>query len=93
SAAHAAAERKEQLLAKLSHDVRTPVNAIAGFTQLLRTDLPGDLPEETRKYLDLVADNTAELAAMLDDLFGDTERADGPSSQPGATQAEDLKQA
>lgn len=48
------------------HDLRTPVTAIKGFSQLaLRKK---DLPPDVRPYLDLIVGETNRVSALIDDL-------------------------
>jgi signal transduction histidine kinase/CheY-like chemotaxis protein len=58
---------KDQFLATLSHELRTPVNAIAGWTQILRS---GQLdPEKTARALDVIERNARVQAQLIDDLL------------------------
>ena len=79
AAARDAAQR--QLLADISHDLRTPITSIAGYTDALQRGL-GDEPE---RYLAVIAAKTEALAQLTDDLFyaaridaGDLELARAP---------------
>lgn len=63
AAAAAAAQRR--LLANISHDLRTPIASIAGYTDALQRGL-GDEPE---RYLSVIAAKTDDLAQLTDDLF------------------------
>lgn len=56
---------RRELIANISHDLRTPVTSIAGYVDALRRGL-GDDPE---RYLAIIEAKTAELAALTDDLF------------------------
>ncbi len=56
---------QRQLLANISHDLRTPITSIAGYVDALQRGL-GDDPE---RYLAIVAAKTDELAELTDDLF------------------------
>jgi CheY-like chemotaxis protein/HPt (histidine-containing phosphotransfer) domain-containing protein len=53
-------------LEQLSHDLRTPLSAVAGFAQLLTR---GELTAEQRRYVDGIVDAGARLAALLDDAL------------------------
>jgi PAS domain S-box-containing protein len=64
----------EALMRRLSHDLRAPIRAVDGFSQILLAPDAHVLPEETRRFLGLVRDGAAELATLLDDLV---ERARG----------------
>src|SRR3954451_2598107 len=54
--------------AALAHDLRAPLRAIDGFSRILLTDDAGALPDDTRRFLELVRDAGSELADLLDDL-------------------------
>ena len=56
---------QRQLLADISHDLRTPITSIAGYTDALQRGL-GDEPE---RYLAVIAAKTEALAQLTDDLF------------------------
>lgn len=64
--AHAATKAKDAFLANLSHEVRTPLNAIIGLTQLLgRTQLE---PEQ-ENYLNLLGASASNLMVLLNDIL------------------------
>lgn len=56
---------RRQLLANISHDLRTPITSIAGYVDALQRGL-GDEPQ---RYLAVLAQKTNELAQLTDDLF------------------------
>jgi len=56
---------QRQLLADISHDLRTPITSIAGYTDALQRGL-GDEPE---RYLSVIAAKAEALAQLTDDLF------------------------
>lgn len=59
----------DALATALAHDLRAPLRAIDGFSQILLADDDGhELPDATRRYLELVRDAGSELADLLDDL-------------------------
>ena len=62
----ASADRaKSEFLAVVSHEMRTPLNAILGFAQLLR-DSP--LGPEQRSWLQTIHSNGESLCAIIDDI-------------------------
>ncbi|MGD1956132.1 MAG: histidine kinase dimerization/phospho-acceptor domain-containing protein [Sphingomonadales bacterium] len=90
-AAHEAHAEKAELITKMSHGLRTPLNAVIGFAELLQTDLPGDMPKQKRQQLELLRDNACHMSALLDEVF-DTPRPSedledegdaSPQSKPG----------
>lgn len=62
-------QMKTDFVQTMAHDVRTPLNAVVGFSQLL--SLPADyLSEEERtKYADFVAMNSQLLTILIDDVL------------------------
>ncbi|WCB93262.1 Phytochrome-like protein cph1 [Baekduia alba] len=58
----------DAVAAALAHDLRAPLRAIDGFSQILLADERGVLPDDTRRYLELVRDAGSEVADLLDDL-------------------------
>ncbi|MFO1253512.1 MAG: histidine kinase dimerization/phospho-acceptor domain-containing protein [Inhella sp.] len=65
--AEAANQAKSRFLATMSHEFRTPLNAILGFSQLLNSD--GSLGAETRRKLNLIQDSGEHLLALINDLL------------------------
>ena len=65
--AEAASQAKSRFLATMSHEFRTPLNAILGFSQLLQ--LNPDHSEETRRKLGLIQDSGEHLLALISDLL------------------------
>lgn len=60
---------KTAFIHNISHEVRTPLNAICGFSQLLT--LPGDFCNEQEKaeYQDYILNNTEMLTMVISDLL------------------------
>ncbi|MBX3264298.1 MAG: PAS domain S-box protein [Labilithrix sp.] len=53
----------------VSHDLRAPVRAIAGFALLLEEDHAGELGEEGRRLLGVVRKNAQRMGLLIDDLL------------------------
>lgn len=63
-AAATAADSLRQLL----HELRTPTNAIAGFAELIETELLGPVPPTYRDRATAIRNQAGDLLAAIDDL-------------------------
>lgn len=62
-------EMKKDFVQGVTHDLRSPLNAIEGFVTMLMKGL-GKTPSETqRDFLNTIQNNTARLTRMVDDLL------------------------
>lgn len=65
-----AAERaREDLLSMVTHEMRTPVTALAGTLALMRRGSLGELPEPLRESMALLERNAERLRRLIDDLL------------------------
>ncbi|MBP9698952.1 MAG: HAMP domain-containing protein [Elusimicrobia bacterium] len=53
----------------ISHDLRAPLRAIDGFSQILLNEHASSLLPEGRRLLDLVVRNSKHMAQLIDDLL------------------------
>ena len=60
-------EDRNMLFAALSHDMRTPLNSIIGFTDLLRSE--NDMPASQKDSLDSIAYSGSILLELINDLL------------------------
>lgn len=58
---------KSTFLSNMSHDIRTPMNAIIGYTNLIKKE-PG-LPQKTKNYLDKIEASNNHLLALINDIL------------------------
>jgi len=58
---------KSTFLSNMSHDIRTPMNAIIGYTNLIKKE-PG-LPPKTKEYLDKIEASNTHLLALINDIL------------------------
>jgi signal transduction histidine kinase len=60
---------KDQFLSILSHELRTPINAIMGFGSVLADGLAGELSPDQAKYIGKILDSSDALLGLVDDLL------------------------
>lgn len=72
--AEAASRAKLAILANVSHDLRTPLNAVLGFAQLLRRDLDTPEIERQREYLGGIERAGWELLELIERMLHVCER-------------------
>ena len=60
-------EIKSSFLFNISHDIRTPMNAIMGFTDLAKRHILE--PSRLKSYLDKVDESNRHMLALIDDLL------------------------
>lgn len=73
--AEAALRSREEFVATMSHEVRTPLNAIVGYADLLDLELAGELSQGQRIYLHRLRDSSRHLLGLVDDVL-DLSRSD-----------------
>jgi PAS domain S-box-containing protein len=64
-----ATQLKSQFLARMSHDLRTPVNAILGFSELLVDGIAGLLTEKQKHYVDHIHAGGQHLLQLVNDIL------------------------
>lgn len=57
---------KTAFLANISHEVRTPLNAITGFSSLLET---ASTDEERKEYIKIIQTNNDQLLRLMNDII------------------------
>jgi len=58
---------RRDFVANVSHELRTPLTAIRGYVEALVDDPPD--PEQTHKFLDIVARHTSRMERLVTDLL------------------------
>ncbi|WP_448542738.1 hybrid sensor histidine kinase/response regulator [Roseiflexus sp.] len=61
--------QKDEFLAGISHEVRTPLSAILGLAELLRTGIVGPLTDEQREMVSRIEESGRHLLAVINDLL------------------------
>jgi len=64
--ANAASQAKSDFLARVSHEVRTPMNGVLGMTELL---LDSDLSEEQKLYAEAIQSSGEHLLGIINDIL------------------------
>ncbi|HEX2826794.1 MAG TPA: Hpt domain-containing protein [Burkholderiales bacterium] len=66
--AEAANRAKSDFLANMSHDIRTPMNAILGFTELLKRGYTKN-ERDAKKYLETIHSSGKHLLELINDIL------------------------
>lgn len=64
-----ASRLKTQLLANVSHDLRTPLGGILGFAEMLQAGVFGDLAREQNEAINEIIDSTNQLLSFINNLL------------------------
>lgn len=60
---------KDEFVASVSHELRTPLTAVVGLTEELRRSYPQFSEQERRELVDLIAEQSVEVAHIVEDLL------------------------
>jgi signal transduction histidine kinase len=61
--------RLADLMATASHELRTPVTSILGYSELLRSSPAGDLPPTSKQLLGRIDRNARRLKGLIEDML------------------------
>jgi PAS domain S-box-containing protein len=53
----------------VSHDLRTPLRAISGYTKILIEDYSDKMDSEGRRIMDVIVNNARKMGQLIDDLL------------------------
>lgn len=67
--AEAADQAKTRFLSSVSHELRSPLNSIIGFTSVLLEGMDGELTPSQQEHLQIVSDASSHLLAIINDLL------------------------
>lgn len=65
--AEASTQAKSRFIANMSHEMRTPLNSVLGYTQLLKLD--DTLPKETREQIGVIHNSGEHLMSLINDVL------------------------
>jgi PAS domain S-box-containing protein len=60
---------KDQIINTLSHELRTPISVIAGFTSILQEELAGPLTADQQLYLAQIQGEADHLLKLINDML------------------------
>lgn len=71
-------QHKTEFMSLISHEMRTPLNAIIGYAQMLKDGFSGELNEQQRADVQTIAESADRLLSMIEETLDlariDTER-------------------
>ena len=67
-------KHKDMFLAKMSHDIRTPLNGIIGFSKIIQNT---NLNKEQTKYMELISTSSKILSNIINDILDFSKIAEG----------------
>lgn len=76
--AKSANEAKSNFLANMSHDIRTPMNAIIGYATLLAKD--AEKPDKVREYIRKISFSGQHLLSLINDILDMSKIESGKTS-------------
>ncbi len=58
-------QKRNAFLAKISHTLRTRLNAIIGFSEMIRNEQAGQINQEQREYLNDIISSANDLSQLI----------------------------
>lgn len=68
---------KNRFMASVTHELKTPLNAVIGFSELLISGTYGEVNENQRKYLENIHISGKHLLSLINDILGYTKAQAG----------------
>lgn len=63
------ARLKNEFVARVSHELRSPLTSVVSFSELLREATQGSLPADQAEFLEIVSRNSQRLLRLVEDLL------------------------
>ncbi|HET6762597.1 MAG TPA: PAS domain-containing sensor histidine kinase [Longimicrobiaceae bacterium] len=64
-----AAVRRDRFFSAMSHDLRTPITAIVGYSELLGDGIVGELEEKQQEMVERISQVAGHLAQLVNDIL------------------------
>ena len=64
-----AAVRRDQFFSAMSHDLRTPITAIVGYSELLQDGIMGELEERQQEMVERICQVSGHLSQLVNDIL------------------------
>lgn len=61
-------EAKSEFVSLVSHELKTPLTAIRGYTDLMMTGLTGPVNEQQQEYMSTIVSNVSRMMTLIQDL-------------------------
>ena len=81
SEAEAVSAAKGRFIATMSHEVRTPINAVLGYADLLAAEIEGPLTAGQRRWVERLRTSARHLQGLVDDVL-DLSRLEADTEAP-----------
>ena len=86
-------ELRKELIANVSHDLRSPIASIQGFAETILLKEENLSDDERKKYLEIILQNSENLSKLVNDLFELSKLESNPQMiQPEPVQVAELVQ-
>ncbi|AAM06772.1 PAS domain S-box protein [Methanosarcina acetivorans] len=69
TAAEVANRTKSEFLTNMSHELKTPLNSIIGFSDLLKEEIAGPLNEKQSRYVQFISSSGKNLLEIINDIL------------------------
>jgi len=60
---------RRDFIANVSHELKTPLTVVAGFSEMIADDFDGYADTEIKHYLSLIREQTARMQRLIEDLL------------------------